>query len=95
MIELQYGDKTFPSFVKWLLGWKVETPKMMLKIPFNHIRKKEQFLYLQEVHKDLCPDPDEDTPVACDMNPHWNQLQERLLSHATVRAVLLLLGFFL
>ena len=29
------------------------------------------------------------------MNPHWNQLQERLLSHATVRAVLLLLGFFL
>ena len=26
MIELQYGDKTFPSFVKWLVGWKVETP---------------------------------------------------------------------
>ena len=29
MIESQYGDKTFPSFVKWLVGWKV-----MLKIPF-------------------------------------------------------------
>ena len=24
MIESQYGDKTFPSFVKWLVGWKVE-----------------------------------------------------------------------
>jgi len=52
MIESQYGDKTFPSFVKWLVGWK-------------------------GVHKDLCPDPDEDTPVACDMNPHWSQLQDR------------------
>ena len=29
MIESQYGDKTFPSFVKWLVGWKV-----MLEIPF-------------------------------------------------------------
>ena len=27
MIESQYGDKTFPSFVKWLVGWKVETSK--------------------------------------------------------------------
>jgi len=52
MIESQYGDKTFPSFVKWLVGWK-------------------------EVHEDLCPDPDEDTPVACEMNPHWSQLQDR------------------
>ena len=33
----------------------------------------------QEVHEDLCPDPDEDTPVACEMNPHWSQLQDRLL----------------
>ena len=23
MIESQYGDKSFPSFVKWLIGWKV------------------------------------------------------------------------
>ena len=38
---------------------------------------KDLFVVWQEAHKDLCPDPDEDTPVACDMNPHWNQLQER------------------
>ena len=24
MIESQYGDKTFPSFVKWLVGWRVD-----------------------------------------------------------------------
>ena len=35
----------------------------------------------QEVHEDLCPDPDEDTPVACAMNPHWSKLQERLLPY--------------
>ena len=40
----------------------------------------------------MCPDPDEDTPVACHMNPHWNQLQERFLV-TTVRFILLLLGF--
>ena len=74
----------------WLEGGN---PQNDAQDTFQSYQKKEQFLYLQEVHKDLCPDPDEDTPVACDMNPHWNQLQERLLSHATVRAVLLLLGF--
>ena len=26
MIESQYGDKTFPSFVKWLVGWRVGCP---------------------------------------------------------------------
>ena len=52
---------------------------MILKRPFKSEDKKP-FVNVQEVHKDLCPDPDEDTPVACDMNPHWNQLQERLLA---------------
>jgi len=59
MIESQYGDKTFPSFVKWLVGWR-------------------------GAHEDLCPDPDEDAPVACAMNPHWNQLQQRLLLHCSL-----------
>ena len=76
----------------WLEGGN---PQNDAQDTFQSYQKIKSFFDLQEVHKDLCPDPDEDTPVACDMNPHWNQLQERLLSHATVRAVLLLLGFFL
>ena len=69
MIESQYGDKTFPSFVKWLVGWKVEM-KFKIQSFFS--------IDLQAAHKDLCPDPDEDTPVACHMNPHWSPLQHRL-----------------
>ena len=76
MIESQYGDKTFPSFVKWLVGWRVSYEDL------KHNRVKI-FLrtFWQEVHTDLCPDPDEDTPVACAFNPHWDQLQQRFLSH--------------
>ena len=73
MIESQYGDKTFPSFVKWLVGWKV--------VFFNDSQEVLQFSNSQGVHEDLCPDPDEDTPVACAMNPHWSKLQERLLPY--------------
>ena len=40
MIESQYGDKTFPSFVKWLVGWKVE---MKFKRPF--VSDKEFFYW--------------------------------------------------
>ena len=44
-----------------LEGW---VPSKIL-ICFNDSQEVLQFSNSQGVHEDLCPDPDEDTPVAC------------------------------
>ena len=42
MIESQYGDKTFPPFVKWLMGWQVGYPHSTSSAKESH-----------EVHREL------------------------------------------